>query len=370
MSKDVFKKIKKKPIIGSLLILSTILFLLCLSFIAVILALSPNDNITENVQLVHKALLKNDLEESLLLSKKILSNPNRLLEEGNIERFSSDSPNNVNVNSLGYGMKNNNTNSSVELSPSMDSFLKEREFSTKDLDEISEKLDSITERLDEPIHSTFGKKVVYVYHSHSRESFLPYLREEDPKDAFHSKVNITMVGQMLERALKQRGIGTQADSTDIVQLLDDRGLIYDSSYKISREVAISAMDESKDLEIFIDIHRDSLRREATTISIKGESHAKLLFVIGTGHKDYQKNKKFAEAINSLIEKNYPGLSKGVLEKDKKQGNGVYNQDLSPNAMIVEIGGVDNNLEELNRTVRVLSDMISEYYWHGETKTVN
>ncbi|MBL3352784.1 stage II sporulation protein P, partial [Klebsiella pneumoniae] len=36
-------------------------------------------------------------------------------------------------------------------------------------------------------------------------------------------------------------------------------------------------------------------------------------------------------------------------------------DLSPHAMLVEIGGVDNNLDELNRTVDILAEAINDYY---------
>ncbi|WP_335695512.1 stage II sporulation protein P [Sporosarcina ureae] len=32
-----------------------------------------------------------------------------------------------------------------------------------------------------------------------------------------------------------------------------------------------------------------------------------------------------------------------------------------NAVIVEIGGVDNTLEELNRTTEALADVLSDYY---------
>ena len=47
----------------------------------------------------------------------------------------------------------------------------------------------------------------------------------------------------------------------------------------------------------------------------------------------------------FLEKYY-GLSRGIFIKDRKSGNGVYNQDLSPNALLIEMGGVDNTPEEL------------------------
>ncbi|MEC2074973.1 stage II sporulation protein P [Metabacillus fastidiosus] len=73
-------------------------------------------------------------------------------------------------------------------------------------------------------------------------------------------------------------------------------------------------------------------------------------------------KRFAHSFQYLIEKGYKGLSKGVMIKDKTHRNGVYNQDLSKYNMIIEIGGVENNLEELYRTAEILGIVISKYYF--------
>jgi stage II sporulation protein P len=66
-----------------------------------------------------------------------------------------------------------------------------------------------------------------------------------------------------------------------------------------------------------------------------------------------------------LDKKYPGLSRGIFEQKGKGVNGVYNQDLSNNAMLIEFGGVDNNLDELKNTVAAVSDVFSEYYWQAE-----
>ncbi|MFD1927120.1 stage II sporulation protein P [Sporosarcina siberiensis] len=253
-----------------------------------------------------------------------------------------------------------------EFNPAMKNLLKNRNFDKKRFDAIFENMKTPQIPPRDPLHSTFGKEVVYIYHSHSRESFLPYFKDtKKPEDAYHSKANITIVGKMLGKALGRRGIGTEVDSADIVQELSFRGLGFNSSYKISGERVKSASTENKDLEIFLDIHRDSLRRKSTTKEINGDNFARLLFVIGTGHENYTKNLQFTEGLDKLLSTQYPGLSKGIITKDSTQGNGVYNQDMSPNAVIVEIGGVDNTLEELKRTTEALADVLSDYYWHRE-----
>ena len=45
----------------------------------------------------------------------------------------------------------------------------------------------------------------------------------------------------------------------------------------------------------------------------------------------------------------------------KAVNGVYNQDLSPNALLIEMGGVDNTAEELYASVDALVEAFSHYY---------
>ena len=253
----------------------------------------------------------------------------------------------------------------IESAAPLEVLLQEREASIENLNKLDTNENENT-KPKPPINTTNGRKVAYIYHSHSRESFLPYLKgETDPDKAHNSKINITMVGQKLGEALEERGIGTEVDTTDIISLLNTRNLSYYNAYNVAREVVETATSENKDLNFLFDIHRDAQPKEVTTATINGKAYARLFFIIGTDHKNYEKNLNFAKEINTQIENKYPGISRGVLEKNKSQGNGVYNQDLSPNSIIIEIGGVGNNLEELYRTTEALADVISEYYWNEQ-----
>ncbi|ANU13075.1 stage II sporulation protein P [Planococcus halocryophilus] len=252
--------------------------------------------------------------------------------------------------------------SSDEFQPPMKTFIDEKELSLDFNEELFDTISSGT-NIDTG-HSTFDKDVIYIYQSHSREAFLPYLKNVvEPEEAFHSKANVTLVGKMLGKALERRGIGTTVNSSDIVQELDSRGMDYGSSYFVSGEQVKAAIQDNPNLEIFIDIHRDSLRKDSTTVNVNGSDYARLLFIVGTGHKEFEKNLSFAKELQLQLETQYPNLSKGILEKDKSQGNGVYNQDLAANAVIIEIGGVDNTVEELYLTVEAFADVLSTNYWH-------
>jgi stage II sporulation protein P len=254
----------------------------------------------------------------------------------------------------------------IESSPSMDILLKENEVSKEDLQELEKNDPSTDHKQETPSKNTQGKKVVFIYHTHSRESFLPYLKGEDnPDNAHDSKVNIMLVGKKLGEQLEQKGIGTQVNTTDVVKELETRGLDYRSSYTMTREILQASTNQNRNLTFFFDLHRDSQRRPITTKKINDKNYARLFFIIGTEYENHEKNLQFAKEINTLLEKKYPGISRGIFEKSKSQGNGVYNQDLSTHSIIIEVGGVDNTMEEMYRTTDALAEVLAEYYWQAE-----
>ncbi|WP_332632438.1 stage II sporulation protein P [Halalkalibacter flavus] len=257
-----------------------------------------------------------------------------------------------------------------ESAPPMDVILAEREAASESLLNMNEETSDERNDMSAESQST-ENKVVHIIHSHSRESFLPELKNaSEPDDAWHADVNVTLVGERLGKELEKRGIGTEVDKTDISGMLSERGWSYPQSYEASRDLIKTAMENNQDLEFFFELHRDALRRDITTVTINGIEYARTYFVIGKNNPNYQKNQKLAEDLHYLIEKQYPGLSRGVLIKDGTGINGRYNQDLSENSILIEMGGVDNTLEESYRTTEALAEIISDYYWNSAEKVNN
>ena len=91
----------------------------------------------------------------------------------------------------------------------------------------------------------------------------------------------------------------------------------------------------------------------------------LAFVIGGKNPNHEKNEKLARDLHNLLEKKYKGISWRSYMKKSAGSNGVYNQNLSENAILIEFGGVDNTFEELNRSADALADVFSEYFWQAE-----
>lgn len=208
------------------------------------------------------------------------------------------------------------------------------------------------------------KNIVMIYHSHPQESYNPLLgtNGDNPSSAEENK-NVGLVGDFLAKELEQKGVATLHSYKNYAATVSNYN--YNYSYKYSRETVKTAMAENGKLQYFIDIHRDSQRHEKTTTTIGGKSYAQVYFIIGHANENWRKNEAFASLIHERLEQSYPGISRGIWGKTSSQGNGEYNQSLSPQSILIEIGGIDNTEEELKRTSNVLAGIIADLYWEGQ-----
>ncbi|MNC16466.1 Stage II sporulation protein P (SpoIIP) [compost metagenome] len=210
---------------------------------------------------------------------------------------------------------------------------------------------------------------VYIYHTHNRESWKNVAGSKSGTSVDDAKTNITLVGLELGKVLRQKEISAITANDDIAGRLVLKNLSYTQAYSESRKTLQEAMSTSSSLSYFFDIHRDAdVPYSQTTTTINGKAYARIMFIIGTGNPRYEDNAAFAEALNRLLEKKYPGLSRGVLVKSAHQGNGEYNQSLSPNSLLLEFGGVNNTLEENKRTAAAFADVFAEYYASVQNKS--
>ncbi|MDT8862890.1 stage II sporulation protein P [Alkalihalobacillus sp. MEB130] len=247
----------------------------------------------------------------------------------------------------------------VESAPPMDVIMAEREATQESLAQLEE----MEKEAEQSQGTTNGEKVVHIIHSHNTESFLPELETNVPNEAFHRQINITLVGDKLAQELEKRGIGVEVEERDIQQNLQERSWQYSQSYDQSREFVKEAMGNNESLEFFFDLHRDTIPREMTTVTINGVEYARTVFVIGGNHDGFEQNMQFAKEFHNLLEEKYPGLSRGVIFKEGAGTNGRFNQDLSSNSILIEMGGIHNTLTEANRTAEAVADVFAEYYFN-------
>jgi stage II sporulation protein P len=257
------------------------------------------------------------------------------------------------------GQGSNYTNMPIESAPPIEIMKAEREASLQNLEGLEEGTEN--DSPTQPSLTTGDRKVVHIYFTHNRESYLPYLQGvTDPNLAYHSQLNVTKIGDHLKAGLEERGIGTSIDKSDIMGQVKMAG-----AYSKSGELVRTAMATNREIQYLIDIHRDARRKDKTTPIVNGKPYAQLVFVVGGKNPNYEKNEKLARDLHNLLEKKYKGLSWGVMKNQGAGQNGVYNQNLSENALLIEFGGVDNTFEELNRSAEALADVFSEYFWQAE-----
>mgnify|MGYP001224223837 CR=1 FL=1 len=204
----------------------------------------------------------------------------------------------------------------------------------------------------------------FIYHSHNRESWVPELEGvNDPDEAYDPKINITLLGKRLAERLEENGIGAKVSDKDYPSAVKDFN--YNLSYNYSLKTVEEAAATYPDLQYYFDIHRDSQPRELTTATIDGVAYAQVYFIIGYNNPNWKENEAFAQKIHDRLEARYPGLSRGIYGKTSKTGNGRYNQHISPNAILIEVGGPENTLEESYRTIDVLAEVIADLFWDAE-----
>ena len=218
-----------------------------------------------------------------------------------------------------------------------------------------EELKEISEYIEDPNPVDINNPKIYIYNTHQLENY-----NNKNLEIYGITPNVLMASYILKEKLNKLGIATIVEDTNIYEFLNVNGWDYSSSYKATRLLILDKKNKYSSLEYFIDIHRDSVAKDLTTVSIDGKGYAKVLFVVGLEHDNYNANLNFANNINSLLEEYYPNISRGVLKKEGPNVNGIYNQDLSSNSLLIELGGVDNNIEEVLNTINAIADILEIY----------
>lgn len=215
--------------------------------------------------------------------------------------------------------------------------------------------DKNSKYINDPIKENISDPLVYIYNTHQLENYSSKNYEN-----YNITPNVMMASYILREKLNKKNIKTLVDTNNITDFLNTHGFDYASSYVASRYYLKDALLKNKNLKLIIDIHRDSINRNSSTVEINNKKYAKVLFVVGLKNKNYQKNLKNVTKLNNLILKKYPKLTRGILKKEGKNVNGVYNQDLSEKIILIECGGKENNIEEVLNTLELLADIIEEY----------
>lgn len=189
---------------------------------------------------------------------------------------------------------------------------------------------------------------ILIYHTHGSEA---YTQTENSRytesDAYRTTdctKNVVLVGEAMAEVFRSMGFEVIHDTT----LYDYP--VYNGAYERSREGIGKWLEQYPTIKFVLDVHRDALVSEDGAayklISQEGdEKVAQVMLVVGSdasgaSHPRWQENLALAVKLQLLLTGQYDQLARPITLRSTR-----FNQDTSPGALLVEVGGHGNTLAE-------------------------
>lgn len=202
---------------------------------------------------------------------------------------------------------------------------------------------------------------VLIYHTHTTESFEPYVRESyDPSFNYRTTdetKNVVMIGDAIQAELEAQGIGVVH-----VRTIHDYPS-YNGSYGRSRESILPVLEQYPSIKVALDIHRDAIASDSAAyqpyIEINGREAAQIMIISGCddgtlGMPDYMKNFHFACTLQQKLETDHKGFTRPILFDYRH-----YNQDLTTGSLLIEVGSHGNTLEQVQYSGQLIGRSLGE-----------
>ena len=187
---------------------------------------------------------------------------------------------------------------------------------------------------------------VLILHTHTTESYTKSGEEYAESSAYRTleaDYNMLSIGDAVAQILTEAGI----------QVIHDRQIhdypSYNGSYLHSRSSAEQILEAYPSICLVLDLHRDALEKQGRQLrplaTLNGEPAAQLMLVVGTNisrqsHKNWQKNLSLALKLHVQLEREHPGIMRPLNLRSQR-----FNQDLSPGALLIEVGAAGNTRQE-------------------------
>lgn len=195
---------------------------------------------------------------------------------------------------------------------------------------------------------------IYIYNSHQSEEY-----QGEGLEEYNIKPGVMMAAYILEDKLEKEGVNTMILEDNLIDYMNLNNMSFNKSYIASRTL-IEDVISSNNFKLIIDLHRDSIAKDKVTTVINNKSCAKVVFVNGLDYETSDQNLSVANKLNDKIKEKYPSLTRGVLTKGGDDVNGIYNQDLNPNMILLELGSQYSTIDEVLNTLELLAPILKEY----------
>jgi stage II sporulation protein P len=192
------------------------------------------------------------------------------------------------------------------------------------------------------------KPTIAVYHTHSDESYIP----GDGKESKPGNGGIYDVGEAFVSELRKLGFNVKYNK-------NNHNPHDVNAYSRSRRTAMSLI-KSENPDVIIDIHRDAVPPDVYETEVEGKEATKVKLVVGKQNPNMKTNLEFAKQIKAIMDKTNPGLSNGIFI-----GKGDYNQDLSPRAILIEVGSHTNSKQEAEAGAKLFASSMQNVLGGGD-----
>ncbi|MGN1205899.1 MAG: stage II sporulation protein P [Eubacterium sp.] len=210
-----------------------------------------------------------------------------------------------------------------------------------------------------------GKKQILIYHTHgASEAFA---------DSRSGKVNDSVigVGEELTKELEKKGYGVIHDKTQY-DWMDGR-IDRSKAYNASLEGVRRRLEQNPDIQVIIDLHRDSVGKNKHTYTmIDGKKTAIVMFFNGMSRSrkgeityltnpNREANLAFSLQLKCHAMELFEGFTKPIYLKGYR-----YNLHLKERSLLIELGNENNTVEEAKNAAAPLAKVIADVL-KGEVK---
>ena len=201
---------------------------------------------------------------------------------------------------------------------------------------------------------------VLILHTHATESYTKSGERYTETAAFRTLSedhNMLSIGDRVADILSRQGIS----------VIHDRELhdypSYNGSYSHARQSIEYYLSRYPSIQLVLDLHRDASgdndAQLRTLAQVEGEASAQLMLVVGTdaaglNHPNWQENMALALKLHLQLERIAPGITRPINVRSQR-----FNQDLSPGALLIEVGAAGNSRAEALRAAEKLAEAISQ-----------
>ena len=185
---------------------------------------------------------------------------------------------------------------------------------------------------------------VLILHTHTTESYADSCEKGSGYRSTDETKNMLAIGDRVAQQLTDAGIGVIHDR----QVHDYPS--YNGAYNHSRSQAVKYLAEYPSIQLVLDLHRDAItdssgKQMNTGVMLDGADTAQLMLVVGTNagglqHPQWKQNMALAVKLQVLLAKVHPQLVRTISLRSQR-----FNQDLSPGALLVEVGTAGNSMDQ-------------------------